>query len=36
MKPVSLTASDLGPCRGTVAYRTLQYDAEQPISICRG
>lgn len=35
-EPVSLTASDLGPCGGTLAYRTLQYDSNEPFPICRG
>ncbi|BCI55989.1 hypothetical protein NIIDNTM18_52670 [Mycolicibacterium litorale] len=35
-QPVSLTASDLGPCGGTLAYRTLQYDSNEPFPICRG
>lgn len=32
----SLTASDLGPCHGTVAYRSLQYDDREPMSVCYG
>ena len=33
---VSLTASDLGQCLGTLAYRMLQFDSNEPLSICRG
>lgn len=36
VKSVSLTASNLGPCHGTVAYRSLQYDDNEPMSVCYG
>lgn len=32
--PVRLTASDIGECRGKLAYRTLQFDSQPPTSIC--
>lgn len=36
VRPVRLTASDLGPCHGTVAYRSLQYGDAEPMSVCYG
>ncbi|MEW5808607.1 MAG: hypothetical protein AB1925_04060 [Actinomycetota bacterium] len=34
VRRVSLTATGLGLCQGRIGYRSLQYDAQAPTSIC--